>query len=153
MRKRQKKTVQHEKKGTGRFGCHRASVTDAIMVGICILAMTIIMMAYMGSMQLLDSKAQISQVARKYILRMETVGYLTGNDRMLLSQELHQLGVSELDLTGSTMSQVDYGAPILLVIRGKISGQDILTEGGLFHTVFGTAEYEFEERRMSTAKN
>lgn len=135
------------------YRCHRGSVVDVIAVGICVLAMTVIMMAYLGSMQLLDTKAQVSQTARKYILRMETVGYLTGNDQLQLSWELTQLGATELDFTGSTMSRVDYGSPILLVIRGKIAGQSISAGGGLFHTVFGTAEYEFEEKRMSTAKN
>lgn len=148
------KTRDGVRKGScKRYRCHRGTVADVIAVAICVLAMTVLMMSYLGSMQLLDTKARISQAARKYILRMETVGYLTQNDLLQLSGELTQLGATELDFTGSTMSQVDYGSPILLVIRGKIAGQSIVTEGGLLHTVFGTAEYEFEEKRMSTAKN
>ncbi len=131
----------------------KGSIMNVLAACICILTMTIIMAAFMGSAGLLNSKAEISQIARKYILRMETVGYLTGNDKVELSQELTEIGVVDLDLTGTTLNQVDYGSPILLVIHGKISGQSVTTDSGIFQTIFGEALFEFEERRMSTAKN
>ena len=131
----------------------KGSIMNVLAACICILTMTIIMMAFMGSVGLLNSKAAVSQIARKYILRMETVGYLTENDRVELSRELTEVGVVDLDFTGTTLSQVDYGSPILLVIHGKVSGQIAATGGGLLRKVFGKSFYEFEERRMSTAKN
>lgn len=149
--RRCRQSVRHK---TMRTASRRnGSIMNVLAACICILTMTIIMMAFMGSAGLLNSKAAISQIARKYILRMETVGYLTGNDRLELSQELTEVGVVDLDLTGTTLNQVDYGSPILLVIHGKISGQMAVTGNGLFRTVFGETYYEFEERRMSTAKN
>ena len=138
-------------------GCHRwkhrkGSVVDVMSVGICVIAMTVLMLAYMGSVQLLNSKSQIDQIARKYILRMETVGYLTGNDQLEKTRELAALGAAELDYTGSTLNQVDYGSTISLVIRGKIPGRTVVTGSGLFHTTQEIAWYEFEEQRISTAK-
>ena len=133
--------------------CHKGSVADVMSVGICVIAMTVLMLAYMGSVRLLNSKSQIDQIARKYILRMETVGYLTGNDCLQMTQELAALGAIELDYTGSTLDQVDYGSTISLVIRGKIPGQKVVTGSGLFNTTQEIAWYEFEEQRISTAKN
>lgn len=132
---------------------HRGSVVDVMSVGICVIAMTVLMLAYMGSVRLLNSKSQIDQIARKYILRMETVGYLTANDRLEMTQELVALGATELDYTGSTLEQVDYGSTISLVIHGKIPGQAAVTGSGLFDTMQEIAWYEFEERKISTAKN
>ena len=133
---------------------HRnGSVVDVMSVGICVIAMTVLMLAYMGSVQLLNGKSQIDQIARKYILRMETVGYLTGNDCLEMTQELTQLGAMDLDYSGSTLNQVDYGSTISLVIRGKIPGRRVAMGNGLFHTTREIAWYEFEERRISTAKN
>ena len=91
--------------------------------------------------------------ARKYILRMETVGYLTENDCTEMTQELTSLGVTELDFTGSTVNRVSYGSAISLVIRGKIPGNMVGVGGNLFDSVQEVMLYDFEERRLSTAKN
>lgn len=104
--------------------------------GICILAMTVVMLSYMECVCLIHGKTEANQLARKYILRMETVGYLTAEDKTSLCQELDSMGVTEIDLSGTTLSQTSYGTPIYLQISGKLKG-----------------EYVFEERRVSTAKN
>lgn len=104
--------------------------------GLCMLAMTVMMLAYIDNAQLIYRKSEINQIARKYILRMETEGRMTDADHISLIHELEALGVAEPDLSGTTMNQVSYGDPIVLLIRGKLEGQ-----------------YEFEEKRVSTAKN
>lgn len=114
----------------------KGSIGDIMSAGICMIAMTILMLAYMDNVWLIHQKAEVSQIARQYILRMETVGYLTEEDRIRLGQELAGAGVTELALTGTTMVPVTYGDIITLEIRGKLEG-----------------EYEFEEKRISTAKN
>lgn len=131
----------------------KGNVVDVLTVGIFVLGMTVLMIAYLGNIRLMEQKDEISQIARKYILRMETVGYLTGNDRVQMSQELSVLGAENLDFTGTTMNQVNYGEPIVLVIRGTISGQNVIVSGELLGSVFEEKQYTFEERRMSTAKN
>ncbi len=112
------------------------NVGDLLITGICILAMTVVMLAYMDSADLLQQKSQVGQLARRYILRMETVGYLTAEDRTALSQSLVDLGVTEIDLADTTVAQVDFGDPIVLRIRGNLKGA-----------------YAFEEYRTSTAKH
>lgn len=112
------------------------SVGNIMMTMLCILAMTIVMLSYMNSVQLIQQKTEVSQLARKYILRMETVGYLTSRDRAALTQELYAVGVTNVDYSGSTMNSVSYGVPITLQIRGRLRG-----------------EYEITEKRVSTSKN
>lgn len=104
--------------------------------GICMLAMTVLMLSYMDNVWLIHQKTEVSQIARQYILKMETVGYLTEEDRIRLSQELSGAGVTQLELEGTTMWPVEYGDIITLEIKGKLEG-----------------EYDFEERRISTAKH
>lgn len=133
--------------------CRKGSVVDVMSVGICVLAMTVLMLAYIGSIQLMNSKARIDQVARKYILRMETVGYLTENDRLEMTQELTALGATDLDYTGSTVNRVNYGSTITLEIRGKIPWRTVSVGGHLFDAAQEIHLYDFEERRISTAKN
>ncbi len=102
---------------------------------LCMLAMTALMLAYMGNVEIVFQKAAVGQLARKYILRMETEGELTAADRTSLLQELEELGATEVTLTG-TSGRVMYGEPIELKIEGKLKD-----------------EYEFSEKRVSTAKN
>jgi len=129
------------------------SIMDLLSVGIFILAMSVIMMAYLNNLHLMQQKAEISQLARKYILRMETTGYLTGSDRTGLLQELHGLGATQVDFSGSTLNEVGYGNAVILSIQGNISGKETITQQGLLKVVFGDAAYPFTELRMSTAKN
>lgn len=114
----------------------RGSIGDIMAAGICMLAMTVLMLSYMDNVWLIHQKTTVSQIARQYILRMETVGYLTEEDRICLGRELEVAGVTELELTGTTLSPVTYGDVIALEIRGKLGG-----------------EYDFEEKRISTAKH
>jgi len=107
-----------------------------MMTGLCILAMTVVMLAYMDNVQLIQQKMEVSQLARQYILRMETVGYLTPPDRTVLTSQLQEIGVSEIDYEGTTMSAVGYGEAVVLQIKGKLR-----------------EEYDFTEKRVSTAKN
>lgn len=112
------------------------SIGDLLSVGLCILAMLTVMMSFMDCMELIGRKTSAGQIARNYILRMETVGYLTQTDEETLREELVQNGITEIDLTGTSRERTSYGEEITLRIRGKIGGV-----------------YEFEELRRSTAKN
>lgn len=114
----------------------KGSIGDLMSAGICMLAMTVLMLSYMDNVWLIHQKTAVSQIARQYILRMETVGYLTEEDRIRLGRELDGAGVTELELEGTTLSPVAYGDIITLEIRGKLEG-----------------EYDFAEKRISTAKH
>ena len=114
----------------------KGSIGDIMSAGICMLAMTVLMLYYMDNVWLIHQKTAVSQIARQYILKMETVGYLAEEDRIRLGQELEVAGVTELELTGTTMSPVAYGDIITLEIKGRLEG-----------------EYDFEEKRISTAKH
>lgn len=131
----------------------RGSVLDVLSVGVCILAMSIMMIAYLDNMKLITTKAQISQLTRKYILRMETVGYLTSSDQTELIMDLLELGIEDITLEGTTMQEVAYGSPILLCIEGTILGKETSSQQGIFATVFTPRKYSFQEIKMSTAKN
>ncbi len=140
------------KKGCGGRVCRRGTVGELITAGMCVIAMTIMMTAFLGNIRLLDQKEKVGQIARKYILRMETVGYLTANDRQSMLTELAAIGAKEVDLSGSTVNRVDYGSPVILKISGKIDGVELLGSD-LLGMLFAPRQYAFEESRMSTAKN
>lgn len=112
------------------------NIGEFLSTGLCLLAMTAVMTAYLGSAGLIQKKTEISQIARKYILRMETRGMLADEDREALYRELEAAGATQVRLEGTTFWEVGYGEPISLQIRGKLENV-----------------YEFTEKRVSTAKH
>lgn len=134
-------------------GKREGSVLDFMSVCICILAMAVVVTAYFYCSDLLLRKGQISQVARCYILKMETVGCLTEGDRNGLLAELQSIGLQGIDLTGSTTNPVGYGDRVILRIQGRLKGRIWGEEHDLFRSVFRVREVPVEELRMSTAKH
>ncbi len=114
----------------------KGNVGELITSGICLLAMTVVMLVYIENAGLIQQKTQVSQIARKYILRMETVGMLSNADRAALCGELEAAGAEKLKFDGTTLSQVNYGEEIVLRIQGELSNG-----------------YAFTEKRVSTAKH
>jgi len=111
------------------------SIGDLLSVGLCILAMVAVMTAFMDCVSLVNKKTMVGQTARNYVLRMETVGYLTAEDELALRNALAEQGIEDVSLEGTTREEVDYGAEITLRISGKIGG------------------HAFEEKKVSTAKH
>ena len=128
---------KREKKAAGdQADRQEGSIGDLLSVMLCILAMMTVMTVFMDCVRLVNRKTMAGQLARNYVLRMETVGYLTPEDEMALCDELEALGISEIDLEGTTRAPAHYGTEITLRIAGKIGG-----------------EHSFEEKRVSTAKH
>lgn len=143
-----------QQRGISRLtGKSPGSAMQVLATGICILCMTAVMMTFLCSVELIQKKGEISQIARKYILRMETMGHLTLGDETRLVAELQAIGLEAVNLDGTTVSEVGYGEPIALHIQGKIRGKELLTKEGIFAMSFREKEYELMEYRVSTAKN
>ena len=114
----------------------RGNVANIMVTGIFVLSMAVVMLSFLDDMKLIQQKTEVDQLARRYILRMETLGGLTAEDRALLEEELAAQGVTAIDLSGTTMGEAGYGGKIELKIRGLLGGK-----------------YEIEETRVSTAKH
>ena len=50
------------------------NVGEILAMGLCVLALTAVMLSYMENVQLIAKKAEVGQLARCYLLKMETVG-------------------------------------------------------------------------------
>lgn len=112
------------------------SIGEYMATGICMLFLTVLVIAFLDNVSMIGAKQQVNQIARKYILRMETMGGLQESDRLELMKELEGAGLTDISLEGSSMGQNGYGKAIVLQVRGRLGGG-----------------YEIFEKRVSTAKN
>lgn len=129
------------------------NVMNLVTIGITILAMSIVVTAYLEYTGLMMKKMEISQLSRKYILLMETQGYLSEQNKQALLQELEALEVRNIDLSGTTLHPVSYGETILLKIRGTISTEILKDSKEMWEGGFQKSDAIVEEYRSSTAKN
>lgn len=131
----------------------KGNVLDFVTILITILAMSIIVMAYLECTNLLMKKLEVSQICRKYILKMETEGYLAEQTKEAMLKELQEAGVSGVDISGTTLHPVSYGDAVFLKIRGTIEGRIVGTTDELWKNGFISTVFTVEEEKMSTAKN
>ena len=97
---------------------------------------------------------EVKQLSRKYMLTMETMGYLDGANRTKLEQELSALHVTDIDLNGSTLSDAGYGNTIILNISCRLPVESLNMAGSdMLAYFFEDGSIPVSSRRMSTAKN
>lgn len=134
-------------------GKSKGNVLDFLSIMITILAMSIMVMAYLECTDVMMKKLEIGQISRKYILKMETEGYLKEPDKESLLKELKNVGMASIDLSGTTLQPVTYGDAIYLKIQGNIKGKVIEASEEMWRSGFEGAVFHVEEEKMSTAKN
>ena len=119
---------------------------------VVIVLLAVLWTGSMISASNIDRSSDIHQVARTYLLRMEADGYLTEENRNLMTSELEALDMENIDLTGTSFTDVGYGNRIRLVIRGVVNLKDIDFKG--FATPMMTErQAEVAINKVSVAKN
>ncbi len=131
----------------------QGNVLDFLTILITILAMAVLVTAYLEGTGLLMKKLEISQISRKYILKMETEGYLTEAARNDLVSELQDAGMYHIDISGTTLQPVSYGDAVYLKICGKVQGRLMGSGEEMWKDGFASGLFTVEEEKMSTAKN
>ena len=72
-------------------------------------------------MTLYRDREQMQQLARAYLLEMETIGYLPVERLESLITALEECGLTNVALDGTSTEKVPYGATIYLEIKGKLA--------------------------------
>lgn len=124
---------------------------DLVVGMITVLAIVVIVTVSFSYTELMLKKMEISQVARQYILLMETKGYMDNIAEQQLYKDLQKIGLENIELTGTTKQSVQYGDMIMLCISGELRGNTL--ENDFWSNGFMEKRYHVEEKRVSTAKN
>ena len=119
---------------------------------VVIVLLAVLWTGSMISASNIDRSSDIHHVARTYLLRMEADGFLTEENRNLLLAELEALDMENIDLTGTSFTNVGYGNPVRLVIRGVVTLSDIEFKGFAF-PMMTTRQAEVAINKVSVAKN
>lgn len=126
-------------------------VSGVFTMVISVTAMALISMNVISSVGIMNTKNDINSVMRKYIIRMETYGYLTNEDETELIQELTDIGMTNIDISGTTMNEVEYGEVIYLYVKGDINKR-VITLDDINNGVWQEKAIPIDEKLSSTSQ-
>lgn len=126
-------------------------VTGIFTMGICIMAMALCGLYIISTTGILNSKSDVNMIMRKYIIRMESEGYLTADDESELMEELKSVGMTNIDISGTTLSEVEYGETVYLYVKGDISKR-VISLGDIKNGVWQDKDIHIEESLSSTSQ-
>jgi len=90
----------------------------AVLISVVVTGiMGIVMVSFSGN---LDNKDRIYITASEYLLSMETKGYLVEEDKEQLLFSLTELGMTNISLSGTTLTEAGYGNKVTIEITGEI---------------------------------
>jgi hypothetical protein len=121
-------------------------LTSLVITAFCI----IVLITGINYVATVKDYAVANQISRKYILRMETVGYLRIEDSDCLLNEMEDAGFSNVNLVGSTNTKQAFGEDVILSISFLQRGKETVLRGTGFLTV--NSDKYLNIRRSSTAK-
>jgi len=78
----------------------------------------------------ISAQNKIERCYRQYLLVMETQGCLTASAKAQLLTDLTALGLENIDLTGTTETEVAYGGTVTLHISGDLRVDKVKESGG-----------------------
>lgn len=128
-----------------------ASVIENMLV--LLLEMIIVcamLVVIFGAFAGISNKWGMRQVAREYLLIMETEGYLSSVDQANMIAELESYGLYNISLSGTTTSEVEYGERIYICISGTYDDNILSFAGGLSKVTENPVQITIN--RQSTAK-
>ncbi len=109
-----------------------ASIVENMLVMLLeLVVVSAFLVIIFGAFSGISDKWGMRQVAREYMLLMETEGYLSSSDRVALIEELEEYGLYNISLSGTTTSRQEYGSRIYLCITGTYDDNILAFAGGL----------------------
>ena len=130
---------------------------------VFILVIAIILFSFINYNNAISKKQKINLIARQYLLRMETVGYLSSDDMEAMAQELSEMGfygnpekgntepVGNGNFSGTTINRVGYGNEIIVAFT-VYTDDWVLADGNIFSPKYELERYPITIEYKSTSK-
>lgn len=126
-------------------------VTSFTMPLLTMVFISILLFIFLNATKQDKIADDLDRMGRKYMLHMETDGYLTAENKNELIRGLESIGVRNISLAGTTMQSVEYGSEINLMISCDVEIENITMEGFKIKKKIDSVRYS--DTWSSTAKN
>lgn len=102
--------------------------------------------------EIIRNRERINQIARAYLLEMETLGYLPSEEKMQLQNSLEECGLTNISFSGTTLSAAEYGDIIRLAVSGTMK-VDLQVAIPFLYKNYVVWDIPINLRMVSTAKH
>lgn len=133
------------------FDKKKGSVDIAVMSLVAILVMSFVFVFFISNVVPIKKSTDGEAIARKYMLKMEQNGYLTADNKTEMISDFNDIGINNIDISGTTLSQVNYGEDVYLCISYKYPVKSIGTGNG-FIPSFQNVDKTITIKKSSTSK-
>lgn len=129
-----------------------SSVLDMIPLIFTVVVVGLLGIAFATWTVNFERKNEVDTIAREYLLRMESNGYLSAEDIANLTSDLQDAHLLNINLSGTTTTEVSNGEIIILSIEGELEllNYKILD---IFKTESTTENKNISIIKKSTAKS
>lgn len=127
------------------------NVVDYVIYIFGILALCIFFAFSVEAIKEMSKYGSANLVARNYIIKIESHGYLSAENAQKLEESLEDLGFTNITLSGTTMTEVNNGDDIKLIINCDQPIKKFKLNG--FNLEFQKAYQSETISLYSTAKN
>lgn len=129
----------------------KGSADTTVMVLIAILVMSFVFVFFISNVVPIKKSTDGEAIARKYMLKMEQNGYLTAENKTKMISDFNDIGIDNIDISGTTLNQVNYGDDVYLCISYKYPVKSIVTGKGLIPS-FQNVDKPINIKKSSTSK-
>lgn len=127
------------------------SVDTVAMSLMAILVMSVVFVLFISSAVPIKKSTDAEAIARKYMLKMEQNGYLTPDNEAAMIGDFNNIGINNIDISGTTLNEVNYGEDVYLHISYKYPVKSIATNNGLIPS-FQNVDKTITINKSSTSK-
>lgn len=125
----------------------KGMIDDFLPIAIFILIAAVLLFTSINFNTAANQKAQVNGIARRYVLKMETCGYLSDDMLAGLAQELNSSGfyanssgaavtAGNLNIGTTTRTDVGYGNDITLTFTVYTDNRFLSGDGNIFTSFF-----------------
>lgn len=120
-----------------------SSLMDFLAMFIMIIFIAITVIFFGNIVEFIDKKNDVDNLAREYILKMESTAGLTDVDYACLVAELNNLGITDFDLGGTTFysDSIKNGDSIYFILQYKVSYKNMIINQMLNFTTESVDKY------------
>lgn len=132
----------------------KGAIDSFLYVIVTITVLLVFVVALLPCFRILQARNDINQIARRYLLIMETEGYLPGEEENQLRKELLALpGVQQVVIhPGTTLSMAGYGEEVVLDFS-VVYTNTTYDISDILLPVVGTENLNVHFRKCSIAKH
>lgn len=118
---------------------------------MAILVMSVVFVFFISNIVPIKKSTDAEAIARKYMLKMEQNGFLTADNEASMVSDFNNIGINNIDISGTTLTQVNYGDDVYLCITYKYPVKSIVTGNGLIPS-FQNVDKTITIKKSSTSK-